>query len=115
MKTNCINILITYGYKVSYDNVILAIKNNISIDNLEKFNIKVDDKIEILTMEELAYKYGNNKWCYMLDDGKEYCELNMCKIKDTKCKIFNQEIVSNSPNAQSSLTTLKMKEVCKSY
>ena len=48
-----------------------------SVTSYTPIYIKVNDKIEIITMEELGYKYGNNKWCYMLDDDdKEYCELN---------------------------------------
>jgi len=41
--------------------------------------IKVHDKIHILTIEELANKYGNNNWILSTEEGKqckEYCELN---------------------------------------
>jgi DNA polymerase elongation subunit (family B) len=41
--------------------------------------IKVNDKIEIITIEELANKYGNNNWILCKEEGKqdkEFCELN---------------------------------------
>jgi len=41
--------------------------------------IRVNNQIEILTIEELGIKYGNNEWCKCLEPGKqekEVCELD---------------------------------------
>jgi DNA polymerase elongation subunit (family B) len=50
-----------------------------SVANYTPIYIKFDNKIEILTIEELANKYGNNNWILCKEEGKqdkEFCELN---------------------------------------
>jgi DNA polymerase elongation subunit (family B) len=50
-----------------------------SVANYTPIYIKFDNKIEILTIEELANKYGNNNWIVSKEEGKqnkEFCELN---------------------------------------
>ena len=50
-----------------------------SVTNYTPIIIKHNDKIEILTIEEIGEKYGSNKWIKFLEHGKEnkeYCILN---------------------------------------
>jgi DNA polymerase elongation subunit (family B) len=50
-----------------------------SVANYTPIYVKVHDKIHILTIEELANKYGNNNWILSTEEGKqckEYCEIN---------------------------------------
>ena len=50
-----------------------------SVTNYTPIIIKHNDKIEILTIEEIGKKYGTNKWIEFLEAGKEnkeYCILN---------------------------------------
>ena len=50
-----------------------------SVANYTPVYIKKYDKIEIMTIEELANKYGNNNWILSTEEGKqdkEFCELN---------------------------------------
>ena len=50
-----------------------------SVANYTPVYIKVNNKIEILTIEQLGEKYGNNKWVKCIESGKqdkEFCELN---------------------------------------
>ena len=44
-----------------------------SVASYTPIYIKFEDKIDIITIEELAEKYGNNNW--ISSKGKEYCEL----------------------------------------
>jgi DNA polymerase elongation subunit (family B) len=49
-----------------------------SVANYTPIKIKVNDKPEILTIEHLAEKYGNNNWVMCKEEGKqekEFCEL----------------------------------------
>ena len=49
-----------------------------SVANYTPVYIKHNDKLDILTIENLAEKYGNNKWITCNEEGKqekEYCEL----------------------------------------
>ena len=51
-------------------------------DSVAKYTptyVKVDDQIQILEIEHLAEKFGNNNWNNFIENGKqekEYCELN---------------------------------------
>jgi DNA polymerase elongation subunit (family B) len=50
-----------------------------SVANYTPIYIRVNDEIEILTIENLAEKYGSNNWILSTEKGKqdkEYCELN---------------------------------------
>lgn len=50
-----------------------------SVANYTPVYIKVNGDIQILTIEHLAEKYGNNNWITCSEEGKqekEYCELN---------------------------------------
>jgi DNA polymerase elongation subunit (family B) len=50
-----------------------------SVASYTPIYIKHNDKIEILTIEELGNKYGNNNWIKSTEEGKqdkEFCELN---------------------------------------
>ena len=50
-----------------------------SVANYTPIYVKIHDKIHILTIEELANKYGNNNWILSAEQGKqckEYCEIN---------------------------------------
>ena len=49
-----------------------------SVANYTPIYVKVNDKINILTIEDLAIKYGNNLWVKCKEEGKqdkEFCEL----------------------------------------
>ena len=49
-----------------------------SVTNYTPIYIKVDNSIDIITIEELANKYGNNNWIICKEPGKqekEFCEL----------------------------------------
>ncbi len=49
-----------------------------SVANYTPIKIKVNDKLEILTIEHIAEKYGNNNWVMCKEEGKqekEFCEL----------------------------------------
>jgi DNA polymerase elongation subunit (family B) len=50
-----------------------------SVTNYTPIYIQVNNIVEILTIEELGEKYGNNNWLPCIDEGKqdkEFCELN---------------------------------------
>ena len=50
-----------------------------SVTSYTPIYIKVNNNVEILTIEQLGEKYGNNNWIKCLEDGKqdkEFCELN---------------------------------------
>ena len=50
-----------------------------SVANYTPIYVKIDNKIHILTIEELVKKYGNENWVICQEEGKqnkEYCELN---------------------------------------
>jgi len=50
-----------------------------SVANYTPVYIKSNDKIDILTIEDLANKYGGNNWVKCIEPGKqdkEFCELN---------------------------------------
>jgi DNA polymerase elongation subunit (family B) len=50
-----------------------------SVANYTPIYIKVDGQIDILTIEQLAQKYGNDNWIKCIEPGKqekEFCELN---------------------------------------
>jgi DNA polymerase elongation subunit (family B) len=86
--------LLTYGKRIieeCYSNKICETKRHglvltnaeyiygDSVVNYTPIYIKVNDKIEIITIEELANKYGNNNWVLCKEQGKqdkEFCELN---------------------------------------
>ena len=49
-----------------------------SVANYTPIYVKIDDNIDILTIEDLAIKYGNNNWIKCVEPGKqekEFCEL----------------------------------------
>jgi hypothetical protein len=86
--------LLTYGKRIieeCYGNKICKTKNHglvltkaeyiygDSVANYTPIYVNVDNKIHILTIEELAKKYGNDYWVLCKEEGKqdkEYCELN---------------------------------------
>ena len=50
-----------------------------SVANYTPIYIKTNNKIDILTIDQLAEKYGNNNWVKCIEPGKqdkEFCELN---------------------------------------
>ena len=50
-----------------------------SVTSYTPIYIKVNDQVEILTIEKLGEKYGNNIWLSCIENGKqdkEFCELN---------------------------------------
>jgi DNA polymerase elongation subunit (family B) len=50
-----------------------------SVANYTPIYVKVNNEIDILTIEHLAIKYGNNKWIMCKEEGKqekEFCELD---------------------------------------
>jgi hypothetical protein len=85
--------LLTYGKRIieeCYKNKICQTKNHglvltnaeyiygDSVANYTPIYVKVNNIIEILTIEELAKKYGNNNWILSKEEGKqdkEFCEL----------------------------------------
>jgi DNA polymerase elongation subunit (family B) len=86
--------LLTYGKRVveeCYKNKICETTNHglvltnaeyiygDSVASYTPIYIKVDNNIEILTIEEIANKYGSNNWILSNEEGKqdkEFCELN---------------------------------------
>lgn len=56
----CINLLKEYGYKITYDDVILATKNIIALDNFDTLDIKLDKKYMIVCTENGFYPYIQN-------------------------------------------------------
>jgi DNA polymerase elongation subunit (family B) len=85
--------LLTYGKRIieeCYKNKICQTKNHglvltnaeyiygDSVANYTPIYVKVNNIIEILTIEELAKKYGNDNWILSKEEGKqdkEFCEL----------------------------------------
>ena len=85
--------LLTYGKRIveeCFKNKICQTKNHglvltnaeyiygDSVANYTPIYVKVKNSIEILTIEELANKYGNNNWISSKEEGKqdkEFCEL----------------------------------------
>ena len=53
-----------------------------SVANYTPIYIKVHDKIHILTIEELANKFGNNNWVKCIEPGKQ--DKEFCELKDIK-------------------------------
>ena len=50
-----------------------------SVANYTPVYVKINEQIDILTIEQLAEKYGNNNWIKCVEPGKqekEFCELN---------------------------------------
>jgi DNA polymerase elongation subunit (family B) len=85
--------LLTYGKRIieeCYSNKICDTKHGLVLTNAEyiygdsvanytPIYIKYENRIEVLTIEELANKYGNNLWFLSNETGKqdkEFCELN---------------------------------------
>ena len=86
--------LLTYGKRIveeCYKNKICQTKNHglvltnaeyiygDSVANYTPIYVKVNNNIEILSIEELAKKYGNDNWIKSNEEGKqekEFCELN---------------------------------------
>ena len=55
-----------------------------SVANYTPIYVKFDEKIDILTIEDLAVKYGDNNWVLCQEKGKEdkeYCELSHINIE----------------------------------
>ena len=55
-----------------------------SVANYTPIYVKFDEQIDILTIEDLAVKYGDNNWVLCQEKGKEdkeYCELSHINIK----------------------------------
>ena len=55
-----------------------------SVANYTPIYVKFDEKIDILTIEDLAVKYGNDNWVLCREKGKEdkeYCELSHINIE----------------------------------
>jgi DNA polymerase elongation subunit (family B) len=55
-----------------------------SVANYTPIYVKFDEQIDILTIEDLALKYGNNNWVLCREKGKEdkeYCELSHINIE----------------------------------
>jgi DNA polymerase elongation subunit (family B) len=55
-----------------------------SVANYTPIYVKFDEQIDILTIEDLAVKYGNNNWVLCREKGKEdkeYCELSHINIE----------------------------------
>ena len=86
--------LLTYGKRIieeCYKDKICETKNHglvltnaeyiygDSVANYTPIYVKVDNKINILTIEELSKKYGKDKWILSKEEGKqdkEFCELD---------------------------------------
>jgi DNA polymerase elongation subunit (family B) len=55
-----------------------------SVANYTPVYIRINGKIDILTIENLAEKYGNNNWIKCVEPGKqdkEFCELDSVKVE----------------------------------
>ena len=59
-KTKCINLIVNSGYMLTQENLKECLKNKIIIENINRFNIKVDEEISILCaryqLEPKTYK-----------------------------------------------------------
>ena len=55
-----------------------------SVANYTPIYVKINERIDILTIEDLAIKYGENNWILSQEPGKEdkeYCELSQIEIE----------------------------------
>jgi DNA polymerase elongation subunit (family B) len=53
-----------------------------SVASYTPIYIKVNNKIDIITIEELAIKYGNNNWLLCIEEGKE--DKEFCELQDVE-------------------------------
>ena len=53
-----------------------------SVANYTPVYIRVNGKIDILTIEQLAEKYGNNNWIKCIEEGKQ--EKEFCELEDVE-------------------------------
>jgi len=74
-----------------------------SVANNTPVYVKVNGKIDILTIEQLGEKYGNNNWIKCIEPGKqekEFCELNNVETWTEKgwtklFRVIRHELASN--------------------
>lgn len=59
-KSDIIDLLNVYGYKITYDDVVLATRNKVVINNFETLGIKMDDKFLEICSENSFYPYQLN-------------------------------------------------------
>lgn len=60
IQTELIDILVNYGYIITYEDVLLATENRIFINNIDKFNIKFDTRYTKLCTTIGIYPYDTN-------------------------------------------------------
>ena len=48
-------ILIKYGYKIDYDDLVFSIKNKKEIPMIDRFNINLDQKLLIIQMSDVLF------------------------------------------------------------
>jgi DNA polymerase elongation subunit (family B) len=74
-----------------------------SVANYTPVYVKINDKIDILTIEQLAEKYGQNNWVKCVEEGKqdkEFCELDNVETWTEKgwtklYRVIRHELVSH--------------------
>lgn len=56
--SDIIDLLVSYGYKITYDDVVTATKNHVKINNIEVYDIKLDEKFLEVCAEYNFYPYA---------------------------------------------------------
>jgi hypothetical protein len=94
--TEIVNILLAYGYELTYDDVLLALSYKVGIINLEKYNIKLDDKFIELCHEHSFYNYSNLN----IKPTLKCLEIECSKTNGNSAMI--QQILNKNPNLKPS-------------
>jgi hypothetical protein len=80
----CLEVLIKYNYKITYDNVLKSCKNGLIIPEFEKYDVLVDSKIFSSWCLNIGIKYANQKipnyikqFKPTISDLQEFCKLKL--------------------------------------
>ena len=60
-----------------------------SVANYTPIYVKVNDIIDIVTIEHLAEKYGENKWIHCVEEGKQ--EKEVCKLNEKNIETWSEK------------------------
>ena len=68
LRDYCANIIKDYNLQP-------VVRYGDSVAKYTPIYVKVDNYLDILEIDQIAIKYGNNNWCLCLDSNKEVCNL----------------------------------------
>ena len=102
-KEEIFNSLLKYGYKLTYDDVLLATRNKVQINNFYTYNIKLDDKYLDICAEQMFYPY----------DFKDVRPNSKTLQKACKSSHSNLAAIKNLVKAGAVPDTLCLREACK--